>query len=85
MKHSKKEVEGFLERKKALNSVCKCVDEIIDYSLLKYRRKDFAKDDVLDALAAALTAKQGSRYGFVYVPDKPEIDSSGLKIQMIYF
>lgn len=85
MKYSKKEVEGFLERKKALNSVCKCVDKIIDYSLLKYRRKDLAKDDVLDALAAALTAKQGSKYGFVYVPDKPEIDSSGLKIQMIFF
>lgn len=85
MKHSKKKVEGYLERKETLNNVCKLADEIIEYSLLKYRRKDLTKDDVLDALAAALTAKQGSKYGFVYVPDEPEIDSEGLKIQMVYF
>ncbi|MDM7918298.1 MAG: DUF429 domain-containing protein [Methanosarcina sp.] len=86
MKYSKKKVEGFLERKEALkNAACKFVDEIIEYSLSKYRRKDLAKDDILDALAAALTAEQGSKQGFVYVPDEPEIDSRGLKIQMIYF
>jgi predicted RNase H-like nuclease len=87
MKYSKKKVEGFLERKEALKNAnaCKFVDEIIEYSLSKYRRKDLAKDDILDALAAALTAVQGSKYGFVYVPYEPEIDSIGLKIQMIYF
>ena len=31
MKFSKKKVEGFLERKEALNNVCKFVDEIIEY------------------------------------------------------
>jgi len=87
MKHSKKKVEGFLERKEALKNAnaCKFVDEIIDYSLSKYRRKDLAKDDILDALTAAFTARQGSKYGFVYVPDEPEIDSEGLEIQMVYF
>ncbi|WP_410510187.1 DUF429 domain-containing protein [Methanosarcina hadiensis] len=85
VKHSKKETEGFLERREVLKNACKLADEIVEYSLLKYRRKELTKDDILDALAAALTAKQGSKYGFVYVPGKPEIDSRGLKIQMIYF
>lgn len=90
MKFSKKKAEGFLERKKALGRVCKSSGEIaackiIEYSLSKYRRKDLAKDDVLDALVAALTALMGNKYGFVYVPDKPEIDSMGLKMQMLYF
>lgn len=83
VKHSKKKPEGFLERKEILASVWKCADEVIEYSLSKYRRKDLAKDDILDALAAALTAKKGSDYGFVYVPDEPETDSRGLKIQLI--
>jgi predicted RNase H-like nuclease len=84
MKHPKKEVEGFLERKEALCNVCTFADEVIEYAFSKYRRKDLAKDDILDALAAAFTAKIGSEHGFVYVPQEPETDGKGLKIQMLY-
>ena len=84
MKFPKKKVEGFLERKEALGNVCTFADEVVEYALSKYRRKDLAKDDILDALAAALTAKMGSMYGFTYVPHEPETDSKGLKIQMVY-
>ena len=85
MKYSKKKIEGFFERKEALNNVCKCVDEIIEYSFSRYKRRDLAKDDILDALAASLTARKGSSHGFVYIPNEPETDGRGLKIQMIYF
>lgn len=84
MKYPKKKVEGFLERKEALGNVCTFTDEVVESALSNYRRKDLAKDDILDALAAALTAKMGSIYGFTYVPDEPETDSKGLKIQMVY-
>ncbi|AKB18374.1 MULTISPECIES: DUF429 domain-containing protein [unclassified Methanosarcina] len=84
MKYPKKKAEGFLERREALGNFCPFADEVIEYALAKYRRKDLAKDDILDALAAALTAKMGNIYGFVYVPHEPETDSKGLKIQMIY-
>lgn len=84
MKYSKKSPEGFLERKKALWKVCPLTDEIIETSLSKYRRNEVAKDDILDSLAAAVTAKMGSKYGFKYVPSEPEIDSKGLKIQLVY-
>jgi len=55
-----------------------------DMPVLKYRRKDLAKDDILDAFAAVLTARMGSIYGFTCVPYKPETDVKGLKIQMVY-
>lgn len=84
MKYPKKKVEGFLERKEVLASFCAFSDEVLRYALLKYRRKDLAKDDILDAFAAALTAKMGSIYGFTCVPYKPETDIKGLKIQMVY-
>jgi predicted RNase H-like nuclease len=84
MKYSKKNPEGFLERKKTLKKVWLLTDEIIGAAFSKYRRKEVAKDDILDALAAAVTAKMGSKYGFKHVPFEPEIDSKGLKIQMVY-
>jgi len=85
MKYSKKHPEGFLERKEALRSVCLFTDEIVEATLSKYRRKDVTKDDILDALAVAITAKMGHMYGFGYVPCEPEIDSEGLKIQMVHY
>jgi len=60
------------------------VDEIIETALSKYRRKDVARDDILDALVAAFTAKLGHGYGFEYVPGEPEIDAEGLRIQLVY-
>lgn len=84
MEFSKKSPDGFLERIKALRTVCRLTDEIVEAALSKYRRKEVAKDDILDALAAAITAKIGCEDGFEYVPNEPETDSEGLKIQMVY-
>lgn len=85
MKNSKKSEEGFLERKQILEKTYPSTDELIKAALSNYRRKDLAKDDILDALVTALTAKMGFKYGFQYVPCKPEIDSKGLKLQMVYY
>jgi len=85
MEYSKKSIYGFLERIKALRDFCKSTDEIVKAAISKYRRKEVAKDDILDALAAAITAKFGSEEGFEYVPGKPETDIKGLKIQMVYY
>lgn len=60
------------------------VDELIETALSRYRRKDLAKDDILDALVAVFTAKLGHRYGFEYVPVEPETDAEGLRIQLVY-
>lgn len=84
MQYPKKSPEGFSERMKALKNLCLYADKIVESALSKYRRKEVSKDDVLDALAAAVTAKMGQRYGFEYLPSKPEKDSEGLNIQMVY-
>lgn len=60
------------------------VDEIIETAISRYRRKDVARDDILDALVAAFTARIGHGYGFEYVPAEPEMDAEGLRIQLVY-
>ncbi|MDQ1253410.1 MAG: hypothetical protein QG646_2577 [Euryarchaeota archaeon] len=84
MESSKKSLSGSLERIKTLRTVCQFTDAIVEAAFSKYRRKEVAKDDILDALAAAITAKIGYENGFEYVPCTPETDSKGLKIQMVY-
>jgi predicted RNase H-like nuclease len=84
MESSKKNFEGFLERIKALRKVCQFTDDIVETAISKYKRKEVAKDDILDALAAAITAKIGCEDRFEYVPCEPETDGKGLKIQMVY-
>ena len=80
----KKSHDGFLERKETLKNICLLTDKIIEAALSEYRRKEVAKDDILDALVAAITAKIGYRYGFEFVPREPETDINGLKMQMVY-
>lgn len=84
MRYSKKSTDGFAERMKALKRICSAADKIVDSALVKYRRKEVAKDDILDALVVAVTAKMGQRHGFQYVPCEPEKDSEGLDIQMVF-
>ena len=84
MKHRKKENRGFLERREVLESVFPCSKEIIELVLRTHRRKDVARDDILDALVLAITAKLG--FGkFKTIPEGPIRDSTGLPMEMVYF
>jgi len=84
MEHSKKENEGFNERKKLLQEICTFTDEIVQNALSKYRRKDVARDDILDALVASVTAKLSFQRGLKSIPEIPEKDSQGLPMQIVY-
>ena len=55
MQHAKKRTEGLVERTQLLQSIYPGTTDIIDHALSTYRRKDVARDDILDALAAAVT------------------------------
>ena len=48
------------------------------------RCKGVKPDDVLDALAAAITAKLGEANGYKTLPDNPPKDSAGLPMEMVY-
>ena len=85
MEYSRKSHRDFLERKETLKKIYFFTDKIIESALSEYRRKEVSKDDILDALVPAITAKMGSRYGFEFVPRETEKDINGLKIQMVYY
>ena len=87
--YSKRKMEGRCERleilrrylantKRPLN-----IDAIYNKSLREYPRKTVACDDVLDALAAALTAKIGYEKGYRTLPDAPAKKSHGLTMEMV--
>jgi len=83
MEHSKKTRDGFSERKQVLQSVYPHTDDVISYALSTYKRKEVARDDILDALSAAVTATVGVE-GLVSIPETPEFDSQGLRMEMVY-
>ncbi len=84
MQYSKKKQEGFFERERILRSVYPKTEAIVNDGLTAYRRNEVAKDDIIDALAAAVTAKIGFNR-FLTIPETPPIDSKGLRMEMVYF
>jgi predicted RNase H-like nuclease len=84
MEYSKKESEGFDERKQLLQEICTSTDEIVQNALSKYRRKDVARDDILDALVASVTVKLSFQKRLKSIPEIPEKDSQGLPMQVVY-
>ena len=83
MEHPKKKEEGFKERLEVLSSVYPYTQELVDLAMRRYRRRYVARDDILDALAAAVTASM-ERRGLQTIPEAPEIDSKGLPMEMAY-
>lgn len=53
-------------------------------ALSKYRRKDVARDDILDALVASVIAKLSFQKGLRSIPEIPEKDSQGFPMQVVY-
>jgi predicted RNase H-like nuclease len=49
-----------------------------------YPRKDVARDDIVDALALAITASRGLDH-LTVIKSQPEHDSKGLLMQMVYY
>ena len=83
MQHAKKGNEGLSERTQLLQSIYPRTDDIIAHALSTYRRKDVARDDILDALAAAVTGLMGGQ-NLVSIPQEPEFDDRGLRMEMVY-
>ena len=90
MQHRKQDDMGFDERIETLRRCAHNVNDIdVDATYEKARREytkgQVADDDILDALAAAITAKIGcQRGGFKTLPENPPTDSKGLPMEMVY-
>ncbi len=83
MKDPKKDKKGYEERLAVLESVRPSARQEIEEILKQFRRKDVARDDAVDAMAAAITASAQKR-NLRTLPPRPPKDSKGLPMEMVY-
>jgi predicted RNase H-like nuclease len=77
---NKKTVPGQAQRHNLLYRIFTDIDSI----LVQAPVSGYAMDDALDALAAAWTAGQAVIGKAKTLPEKPQLDSKGLKMEMLY-
>ena len=83
MAHKKKKQRGFDERIDVLKKVRPTAEEDVNNIMNQFKRKDVAKDDILDALVAAITASADLTL-LQTVPTHPLTDRFGLPMEMLY-
>ena len=84
MCHSKRDYKGIKERMEVLKR-CEQRTEKICKSACKYLwNPQVAGDDILDALAAAVTAKLGWPDNLWTLPECPQTDCNDLPMEMVY-
>ena len=83
MAYSKKTAKGFAERYSVLVKNYPETQDIVHQALDQFQRKDLARDDILDALALAISAKIGSN-SIRTVPLIPPVDKKGLPMEIVY-
>jgi len=59
-------------------------NSIVKHALSNYPLSKVARDDILDALSLAITAKLGIQRGFISIPETPEYDSQGFPMNIVY-
>ena len=84
MKHSKKPKQGLDERLGVLARLSRNANEFYKRIRNQYKVKDVRSDDIVDAMAAALTANLSERYGIQTLPQTPEIDLHGLRMEIVF-
>ncbi len=83
MKVNKKKPEGYRERVAVLERLHPCAEREIEDMVARHRGRGVARDDVVDAMAAAITAASDS-IDLRTLPESPERDSEGLPMEMVY-
>lgn len=84
MQFNKKDTAGFAERSRVLENVYPPAEKIIDEGLQWIQGKGAAPDDLLDALAVAVTGLLGGAK-LRTLPASPERDAQGLPMEMVYY
>jgi predicted RNase H-like nuclease len=82
MAHPKRTVEGFDERRSFLTAALGV--ELPDRSTAGAMAKPAEADDVLDATAAAWSARRDALGRSGRLPDAVQIDGRGLRMEMVY-
>ena len=80
---SKKSVDGRKQRLDLIRRWSPRSDQLFDSAMRHYPRRQLAADDILDALANAVTAMRLTSDGAT-LPAKPTVDRCGLPMEMVY-
>lgn len=80
---TKEKQKAYEERLAVLESVRPSARKEMEEILKQFRRKDVARDDAVDAMAAAITAAARKR-NLRTLPPRPPKDSKGLPMEMVY-
>ncbi len=83
MEHNKKTEEGFRERIELLKRFRPSAEREIEDMLRQFKRKEVARDDAVDAIAAAVTAAAPAA-ALRTLPPQPHEDRAGLPMEMVY-
>lgn len=85
MQHAKRKPMGYNERITLLQDIFPQTANIVNNVLQKFCRSKVAKDDILDALVAAMTAKLGGQPQQLHsIPTEPQRDPKDLRMEMVY-
>jgi len=83
MVYNKKTELGIEERLSLLKNIDYIFEQIFHEALQAFKRKDLAKNDILDAIALAVTAASPSET-LCTIPEKPERDLKNLPMEILY-
>ena len=80
---SKKDPDGQQQRLQILKRYLPGINSNYETILAAYKRKDLARDDVLDAIALAVAGKE-SGGSLKSLPERPDHDSRGRPMEIVY-
>jgi len=83
MAYSKKSPQGFEERWAILKKIYPRSEKMVELALDRFKRKDLARDDILDATVLAVSAKYSAE-SIKTVPADPPRDNKGLPMEIVY-
>ena len=83
MKYSKKKALGFHERLDVLKKVFYQTEAVVKTALKRYKRKEVAKDDILDSISATMVACSPVN-SLSTVPEIPGKDAKGLPMEIVF-
>jgi predicted RNase H-like nuclease len=83
MAYTKKKPQGFAERLAILKRIYPQTEAIVELALGRFRRKDLARDDILDSIALAVSARYPAE-SIKTIPADPPRDKTGLPMEIVY-
>jgi predicted RNase H-like nuclease len=83
MVYAKKKPQGSVERWVILNRIYPQTEAVVELALSSFRRKDLARDDILDAIALAVSARCPAE-SIKTIPADPPRDKKGLPMEIVY-